>query len=84
MESRGAVVDRDEIIFVHTGWSTLAKRVLAGGALHGARSDGRWNYGVPYGEGLLFGYRLDQLDELVADYRRMLRSGGASALSAER
>jgi glycosyltransferase involved in cell wall biosynthesis len=84
VESQGAIVDRDEIVFMHSGWSTLAKRVRRVEVYKTLDPDGRWNYGVPYDEGLLFGYRLDQLDELVAAYRRMLASGDADVVSAER
>jgi hypothetical protein len=77
VETRGPVVENHEIVFMHSGWSTLAKRVRRVEAYMALDPEGRWNYGVPYDEGLLFGYRLDQLDELVADYRSIV--AGASA-----
>jgi glycosyltransferase involved in cell wall biosynthesis len=79
VETRGAITDRDDVIFLHTGWSTLAKRVRRVEDYMALDPECRWNYGVPYDEGLLFGYRLDELDELVADYRRMAASPEAAS-----
>jgi hypothetical protein len=79
VERQGAIADRDEVIFIHTGWSTLAKRVRRVEDYMALDPDGRWNYGVPYDQGLLFGYRLAELDRLVADYRRMSAPAGAAS-----
>lgn len=67
---RGSVLDTHEIVCLHTGWSTLAQRLDRVRLYTLLDPTARWNYGIRYDHGLLFGYGLEQLDELVAEYRR--------------
>lgn len=58
---------------VHSGWSTLAERILRVEHYLRLDPDYRFNFGVAYDRSLLFGYALDEVDLLKADYRRRIR-----------
>ena len=47
----------DRITVVHDGWNTLRKRLAKVDLYHTLDPDGQYNCGVPYDEGLLFGYK---------------------------
>lgn len=55
---------------VHSGWSTLAERILRVEHYLRLDPDYRFNFGVAYDRSLLFGYALDEVDLLKADYPR--------------
>ncbi|MCV7079014.1 peptidoglycan DD-metalloendopeptidase family protein [Mycobacterium szulgai] len=63
----------NEIRLVHTGWASLAERIAK--VEHYRRLDPncQLNFGVPYDRALLFGYALDEIDLLKADYWRRKR-----------
>lgn len=58
---------------MHSGWSTLAERILRVEHYLRLDPDYRFNFGVAYDRSLLFGYALDEVDLLKADYRRRIR-----------
>lgn len=73
LEDRGAIVDTAELRLVHLGWDTLQARLERVDLytkidptyeLNGNR--------VPYDRALLFGYARDEIDALIAEYRRRL------------
>ncbi|CLY21549.1 Membrane-bound metallopeptidase [Mycobacterium tuberculosis] len=51
---------------VHSGWSTLAERILRVEHYLRLDPDYRFNFGVAYDRSLLFGYALDEVDGLVS------------------
>ena len=62
---------RTEIFAIdHFGWPTLRARIDRARYYLGRDPESRWNGGVRYDEGLLFGYTLERLDELVSEYGR--------------
>ncbi|MCV7195497.1 peptidoglycan DD-metalloendopeptidase family protein [Mycobacterium angelicum] len=63
----------NEIRLVHTGWASLAERIAK--VEHYRRLDPncQLNFGVPYDRALLFGYALEEIDLLKADYWRRVR-----------
>jgi hypothetical protein len=67
---KGRLVNSYGVTFYHTGWSTLAKRIAKAKAYTEKDPEAAWNHGVAYDRGLLFGYALNQLDELIGEYRR--------------
>lgn len=66
----GSVLDTYDIVCLHAGWSTLAQRLDRVRLYTLLDPTARWNHGVRYDHGLLFGYGLEQLDELIDEYRR--------------
>ncbi|BBX73755.1 peptidoglycan DD-metalloendopeptidase family protein [Mycobacterium shinjukuense] len=63
----------NEIRLVHTGWASLAERIAKVEHYRRLDPDCRLNFGVPYDRALLFGYASDEIDLLIADYRRRRR-----------
>lgn len=63
----------NEIRLVHTGWASLAERIAKVEDYHRLDPNCELNFGVPYDRALLFGYALDEMDLLKADYRRRVR-----------
>ncbi|MEV4432567.1 hypothetical protein [Streptomyces sp. NPDC049585] len=55
---------------VHSGWDTLDKRIARVRLYQKLDPDNVHNFGAAYDRALLFGYRLDELDQLKADYAR--------------
>lgn len=62
-----------DVRLVHHGWSTLAERVAKVDHYRRIDPDCRLNYGVPYDRALLFGYARDEVELLMADYRRRVQ-----------
>lgn len=69
----GRIGQLDGIRLTHNGWSTLAERISRVQHYMRLDPDFRHNFGVAYDRSLLFGYALDELDLLKADYRRRVR-----------
>ena len=74
----GRIERLDSITFVHDGWNTLRKRLAKVDLYHTLDPDGQYNCGVPYDEGLLFGYKRGALKDLLREYRRRLAHHEAS------
>jgi hypothetical protein len=67
----------DALAVYHYGWDTLEKRLAKVRAYMELDPRCEHNFGVPYDRGLLFGYTLDQLPELLREYERRARSACA-------
>jgi hypothetical protein len=57
IEHFGRIARLDRITVIHDGWNTLRKRLAKVDLYHTLDPDGQYNCGVPYDEGLLFGYK---------------------------
>lgn len=66
----GTIATDTSFSFIHYGWDTLAKRIARVDRYTDRDPTYRLNDGVRYDEGLLFGYRRDNIDELLAEYSR--------------
>ena len=73
ISARGRVADCEWPIFYHTGWNTLERRLQRARFYLSLDPSSSWNNGVCYDRGLLFGYSLDAVDELVREYRKRFR-----------
>lgn len=62
-----------EIRLVHSGWASLGERIAKVEYYRRLDKDSQLNFGVPYDRALLFGYALDEIDLLKADYFRRIR-----------
>lgn len=71
--THGSIAQTSGIHLIHDGWSTLAERVSRVRHYMGLDPDYRHNFGVAYDRSLLFGYALDEVDLLEADYRKRVR-----------
>lgn len=69
----GRIGQLDGIRLTHNGWSTLEERISRVGHYMRLDPDFRHNFGVAYDRSLLFGYALDEVDLLKADYHRRVR-----------
>lgn len=69
----GRIGRLDGIRLTHNGWSTLEERIARVRHYMRLDPDFRHNFGVAYDRSLLFGYALDEVDLLKADYRRRVR-----------
>src|SRR5215207_8221778 len=72
IERFGRIERLDSITFVHDGWNTLRSRIAKVDLYQTLDPDGTYNFGVPYDEGLLFGYKREALKDLLREYRRRL------------
>ena len=72
IERFGRIERLDSITFVHDGWNTLRSRIAKVDLYQTLYPDGKYNFGVPYDEGLLFGYKRGALKDLIREYRRRL------------
>jgi glycosyltransferase involved in cell wall biosynthesis len=72
IERFGRIERLDSITFVHDGWNTLRSRIAKVDLYQTLDPDGKYNFGVPYDEGLLFGYKRGALKDLLREYRRRL------------
>jgi hypothetical protein len=72
IERFGRIERLDDITFVHDGWNTLRSRIAKVDLYQTLDPDGKYNFGVPYDEGLLFGYKRGALKDLLREYRRRL------------
>ncbi|MEV5379378.1 glycosyltransferase family 2 protein [Streptomyces nondiastaticus] len=70
LTDHGRLEDLDGIRVVHSGWDTLDKRIARVRLYQRLDPDNVHNFGAAYDRALLFGYRLDELDRLKADYAR--------------
>jgi glycosyltransferase involved in cell wall biosynthesis len=70
IEKFGATYTLPNHELVHGGWDTLANRIEKVDLYSALDSECKYNYGVPYDKGLLFGYTRDQIPALIAEYRR--------------
>lgn len=52
---------------VHSGWDTLAKRIARAELYQQLDPANEFNFGTAYDRGLLFGYSLDEVEQLKAD-----------------
>jgi len=68
----GRIERVDRITIVHDGWQTLRSRLAKVALYQRLDPAGRYNFGVPYDEGLLFGYKREALKDLLREYRRRL------------
>jgi hypothetical protein len=66
----GRIVELESPMFFHTGWSTLDRRISRARFYLSRDPDSRWNRGLPYDRGLLFGYSLQEIDILLGEYHR--------------
>jgi glycosyltransferase involved in cell wall biosynthesis len=66
----GTIVSTDNIVFYHHGWDTLSRRVEKVESYTRLDPTYEMNEGVPYDRGLLFGFRLSELQRLIGEYRR--------------
>ncbi|BBX96117.1 peptidoglycan DD-metalloendopeptidase family protein [Mycobacterium lacus] len=69
----GRIALVNEIRLLHTGWATLAERIAKVEHYRRLDPDCLLNFGVSYDRALLFGYALDEIDLLKADYWRRVR-----------
>ncbi|RFZ09488.1 putative peptidase [Mycobacterium marinum] len=69
----GRIGRLEGVRLVHDGWSTLAERISRVEHYLRLDPDYRHNFGVAYDRSLLFGYALDEVDLLKADYQRRIR-----------
>lgn len=69
----GRIGRLDGIRLTHNGWSTLEERIARVRHYMRLDPDFRHNFGVAYDRSLLFGYALEEVDVLKADYRRRVR-----------
>jgi hypothetical protein len=83
IERFGRIERLDRITVVHDGWNTLRSRLAKVDLYHTLDPDGQYNCGVPYDEGLLFGYKRGALKDLLRGYRRRLAYHEASLLQGE-
>lgn len=67
---RGRITSDTRVRFVHAGWDTLDRRIERARKYDRLDPECRWNHGISYDRGLLFGYSFDELDELRAEYAR--------------
>jgi len=70
IERFGRIERIDSITFIHHGWNTLRKRIAKVDLYQSLDPDGKYNFGVPYDQGLLFGYGRGALKALLQEYRR--------------
>jgi glycosyltransferase involved in cell wall biosynthesis len=70
IERFGRIERVDGITLVHDGWNTLRQRIAKVDLYQTLDPDGTYNFGVPYDEGLLFGYKRGALKDLLREYRR--------------
>ena len=68
----GDIAQVDGVRVVHDGWSTLAERIAKVHQYFRLDPDCVSNFGVAYDRSLLFGYRLDEIDLLKADYAKRI------------
>lgn len=73
IEAHGEVIRSHELRFIHQGWDTLEKRINAVDRYSRLDPEFKLNHGVPYDKGLLFGYKRDELDQLLVEYRKRLQ-----------
>jgi Glycosyl transferase family 2 len=79
----GRIERLDSITFVHDGWKTLRSRMAKVDLYQRLDPAGIYNFGVPYDEGLLFGYKRGALKDLLREYRRRLALHEVSRLHGE-
>jgi len=60
----------------HSGWDTLAKRIAKVKLYQRLDPTGEFNHGVAYDRALLFGYALDEVEELQTEYLRRVANDG--------
>jgi glycosyltransferase involved in cell wall biosynthesis len=70
----GTVEERRELMIVHRGWDTLAKRIERVDFYTALDPEFRYNHGVPYDRGLLFGFGRTEIPRLIESYRSRLAS----------
>jgi hypothetical protein len=78
IERFGRIERLDSLTVVHDGWNTLRSRIAKVDLYQSLDPDGKHNFGVPYDEGLLFGYKRGALKDLLREYRRRLAHHEAS------
>jgi hypothetical protein len=64
----GEIEHADGVRVIHDGWSSVAERIAKARHYFRLDPDCAANFGVAYDRSLLFGYRLDEIDLLKADY----------------
>lgn len=69
----GKYLCASSIVVKHSGWNTLRRRFDAATLYTSLDPSGSLNGGVRYDEGLLFGYRRDQIRKLLSHYKAMSR-----------
>ncbi|WAJ47586.1 peptidoglycan DD-metalloendopeptidase family protein [Mycobacterium sp. Aquia_216] len=69
----GRIGQLDGTRLTHNGWSTLEERISRVRHYMRLDPDSRHNFGVAYDRSLLFGYALDEVSLLKADYQRRVR-----------
>lgn len=72
----GEVRFEASLVVDHSGWETLGGRIDRAKRYLELDPDSKWNQGVPYDRGLLFGYALNEVGDLVAEYRRRYAAAG--------
>ncbi len=70
VSDHGEIVATDRVALLHRGWKTLAARIGKAEMYTTLDPTYEWNGGIPYDTGLLFGYRRDQVAELIDEYHR--------------
>ena len=74
LEQSGEVRFDQRIVVRHSGWSTLAARMERARLYLSIDPASSMNHGVPYDRGLLFGYAINEVDQLIEEYRRRVAS----------
>lgn len=70
IETFGGVETLEGVTLIHHGWNTLERRLEKANTYYSLDPDCKCNFGVPYDKGLLFGYDLNHIHELIAEYQR--------------
>jgi glycosyltransferase involved in cell wall biosynthesis len=70
IEMHGEIAFSDQLKYIHGGWDTLEKRINCVDKYMRLDPDCAFNHKTPYDKGLLFGYKRDEVDLLIQEYRK--------------
>jgi|SRR5215213_885810 len=83
VDNLGKVLTLDHVVMYHYGWDTLSKRIAKVEQYTKLDPDGIYNFGVPYDRGLLFGYEIGAIDDLISDYQKRMETYHEAAQRAQ-
>jgi hypothetical protein len=83
LQQFGRLEELAGVRLVHSGWDTLAKRIGRVNLYQRLDPDAELNFGKAYDRSLLFGYALEQVEELKSEYWRRVHSEETAVNIAE-
>lgn len=71
LKDRGRSAELEGVQVVHSGWDTLERRIAKVKLYQELDPANEFNFGAPYDRSLLFGYALQDIEQLKDDYRAL-------------